>query len=389
MRNSVYRVFTDGACRAQQAAWASVILRQTTRDDSFRFQKVGFAGGLLNACLDSCEINALNAEATAFIGVAEFFLLSLPSLHDDETHCHVDALSDGRGTFGVSKCCDLDGNAAPRQRAARVMMFIVQRRAGSIEGHHIHAHVGHPWNELADSIAGAICQGWQPTTQAELRCQPLLSHPLKEWAWVQINPTSELPSLEEILQNRAPKDFAGSIDSTLLKSHSSDDTQRWNAKLRIATANVGILDRGNSAEGTNVSYKTIELLHQMQQAGIHILGAQEGRAKVSRHGPFDCLISAGMRGQAGVELWFHTEALSQICGHDIQINNDVCVWMSAPRLICASCNFGGLRLQIFGGYVPQAGRPAVELLQWWKEVSEAISKVSTQATIVILGELEA
>ena len=385
---STYHIFTDGACRAKQAAWAFVVLKQDFFHERICFHKVGFAGGLLNQQLDACEVNALNAEATALIGVAEF-LLSLPSLAEDSIVCHYDALSVGHGTFGDTKCCDLDGQRAPRLVAARILMSLVQRKAGSIRGCHVHAHRGQPWNELADSIAGAICDGWRTEISAEFRSQMLLRHPLREWAWLQIAPTEELPGLEDILHNRQPRTQRGCLDATLDQSRQSATNKSWSAKLLIATANVSTLDQYHMVESLGVSYKTVELLHQMQKAGVHIMGVQEGRARESRHikhGPFDCLVSAGVRGQAGVELWFHTAALSQLCGQAVQIQNDVCVWLSTPRLLAASCNFGGVYLDILVGYAPQAGRPADEILQWWDEVNQALSQVNPKASVILLGD---
>ena len=209
------QIFTDGACRAGKAAWALVVVRQTRQQGRVVYQKTGFAAGLPNDGLETCEVNALNAEATALMAVAEF-LLSCPEIDKSDIHCHFHAQAVGYGAFGVSNCCTWAGDTVQRQPAARILMSMVQRKARNIEGTHTHAHVGHPWNELADSIAGALCDGWQPLIAAELRSQRMLSHPLKEWAWMQINPNNELPILEEVLMNQQPTSSKGQIDSTLL-----------------------------------------------------------------------------------------------------------------------------------------------------------------------------
>ena len=168
----------------------------------------------MNEQLPECHVNALNAEATALIGVAEF-LLSQPQLSEWDVCCHFDALSVGQGTFGWSNCCTVERENGVRQTAARILMSMVQRRIGKIQGHHTHAHVGQLWNEMADSIAGAICDGWTAPTPAELKSHMLLSHSMKEWAWMQIKPGDELPCLEDVLQNRPPNTATGQIDSTL------------------------------------------------------------------------------------------------------------------------------------------------------------------------------
>ena len=127
----------------------------------------------------------------------------------------------------------------------------------------------------------------------------------------------------------------------------------------------------------------------MQAQKIHILAVQEGRARTSRHvqhGPFDCIITAGDKGQAGVELWFHTEGLKAICGHQFQLQHDVCVWHAKPRLMAVSCQLGGLHVELVVGYAPQAGRPAAEIMAWWQEVEQILCKVSQEATIIFLGD---
>ena len=258
-----------------------------------------------------------------------------------------------------------------------------------IEGKHVHAHEDHPWNEMVDSIAGAVADGWHPPTKACLRSQNLLDHPLKEWAWMQIHPDAELPALESILVNSPPTKDKGCIDSTLKNSPLDRPRHQWYTTLRIATANVGTLDQQNVDIRTGVSYKTNEILHQMIQRNIHILAVQEGRARVSRHipmGPVDCIVAAGEKGQAGVELWFHTDALSKICGGTVQFQSDICVWKSTPRILAVSCQLGGIHVDIIVGYAPQAGRPQVEISQWWQDLDAVLTQISPTATLLVMGD---
>ena len=157
-----WHIYTDGACRRGRAAWAFVILQQDWQYGKEVYQTVGFAAGTLNEQLASCEANALNAEATAIIAMAEY-LLAQEGLAEAHIQCHFDALSVGQGAFGVSNCCTLQGAVEERQQAARLLVSLVQRTAMKIEGKHVHAHEGHPWNEMVDSIAGAVAE-WMAST---------------------------------------------------------------------------------------------------------------------------------------------------------------------------------------------------------------------------------
>ena len=386
--DGMLHIYTDGACRRGKAAWAFVVLQQRWHNGYEFYHRIGFAAGASNDQLEACEVTALNAEATAIIAVAEF-LLSLGDLSERHIQCHFDAQSVGWGAFGRSNCCTLYGEQSNRQRAARLLISLVQRRAGSLEGRHVHAHDGHPWNEFVDSVAGAVTEGWQPARGAQLRSQYLLQHPLREWAWMQIQPDIELPALEFVLENQPPTLDKGWIDSTLANRRPQDQADTWSTTLRIATANVGTLDQNNVDERTGITYKTNEILHQMSQQQIHIMAVQEGRAKTSRHvthGPFDCIISAGDRGQAGVELWFNTEALQEVCGCTIRFQSDICVWYSTPRILAVSCRLGSVHIEVLVGYAPQAGKAVTDITEWWQDVDHVLAQISRDATIIFLGD---
>ena len=55
-------------------------------------------------------------------------------------------------------------------------------------------------------------------------------------------------------------------------------------------------------------------MQQFQDAEITIVGIQESRARSNgqhNHGPFTCLVAAGDKGQAGVELWINGPVFEQ------------------------------------------------------------------------------
>ena len=79
--------------------------------------------------------------------------------------------------------------------------------------------------------------------------------------------------------------------------------------------------------------KAAELQLQFAQAGVHFVAVQEGRARISKHtshGPFECLISAGIKGQAGVELWINVESLQQDLRITIQPHRDFVSDVNVP-----------------------------------------------------------
>ena len=62
------------------------------------------------------------------------------------------------------------------------------------------------------------------------------------------------------------------------------------------------------------------------------------------------------------------------------------VWSSNPRMLAVSCNFGGLHLEILVGYAPQAGRPAEEILAWWKDVADVFGKIPREGHVLFMGD---
>ena len=78
-------------------------------------------------------------------------------------------------------------------------MTILERKMdaknGKVIGLHVKAHQGHPWNEMADSLAKAVWRGWTPHITFAFKSGDLLKHPLAQWAWLEVAPDAELPNL--------------------------------------------------------------------------------------------------------------------------------------------------------------------------------------------------
>ena len=237
-----FHVFTDGSCQKGHAAWAFVILCAQTSAIGTTFTRVGFAGGKLADDLGPVSVTPHDAESTAIIAACEY-LLSRRDVSTIRVYLHFDAMAAGFGSTGQSNLIEQNPTLSQRQRAARIMVSLVQRRNNAFLGCHVHAHDGQPWNEMADSIAKQVAQGWQPNNVAELRSGKLLQHPLREWAWLQISPTEELPCLERVLQNEVPNPSKATIDATLETNQERMQNTRWAATLNFASINVGTLEQ--------------------------------------------------------------------------------------------------------------------------------------------------
>ena len=396
---------------AAQISVALVVITEVFWQGQRFFFRIGYASAMVTEDLGPVTSSAMDAEATAIIAGVEYFLsCQLPAGSDGiDVTFHYDALAVGHGACGQQNTPQSKEHSSERQHAARIMLSILQQKASSVKGLHVKAHNGHPWNECADSIATLTRKGWQPPQPALLRSGNLLQHPLRDWAWMEVHHSRELPGLDRILFNEQAQPNQGLCDpqlapcstrlpgTTSLKMPSQEDVvptdvskDTHTMSLRMATMNVGTLHPVEDSHAATIcSMKAAEILRQRQLEQLHAVGVQESRARQNQmlvHGPFTRLISKGDRGQAGVELWLDTDALAKIFATDFQPAKDMCVWHSDSRILAARCQLGTSVIEFLVLYAPQRGRGTEEQTDWWHFVDEVLCKRDRQATLVILGD---
>eukprot|EP00435_Cladocopium_sp_Y103_P072507 s255_g40.t1 len=389
---AMFHVFSDGSKRRHKAAWAFVVLCEATVGHCRKFFRIGYAAGLLTDDLGPFQCTALDAEATGIIAATEY-LLSKSNTTGCSVHFHYDAISAGHGATGQQKQpCYAEGSS-DRQHAARLLVSLLQRKADSVVGLHTKAHSGNPWNECADSIAGHVCRGWLPPKQAILRSKPLLEHSLRDWAWVEISPTKELPDLQTILRNQFSEHVHAKPDATLARTKKPNQPCHQKRApetktLTFATANVGSMDY-EGARGC-ISLKANELMRQFQDEACHIIGIQESRAKQDQflsQGPFARYVAAGTNGQAGVELWIQPQALAEIFETEFHPEKDATVWQANDRILATRLQLGKLALEVVVAYAPQRGRPGAEIEAWWDQFHSTLQQRDQKALLFILGDM--
>ncbi|CAL1161389.1 unnamed protein product [Cladocopium goreaui] len=385
---NVFHIFTDGSCKNGDAAWSFIVLCECNVESQRHFVRIGYAAGRVDSEIGPTEQTAQDAEATALIAAANFMLTKrdLPHL---AIHFHFDATAVGKGSCGTHRVIQQSPEVSKRQMDARVMVSLLQRKASKVQGLHVHAHEGQPWNEFADSVAGLVRRGWSPPIEAVLTCGPLLRHSLAHWAWLSIAPDEELPSLRVILQNESPDAFQGTIDRTLDEKTAHQSVQEHRNVLRVATVNVGTLEQSQILPGTSVSHKTHEIIQQFLQEDIHVVAVQEGRARCSRtvhHGPFTCFIGAASAGVGGVELWINGEEISRIFDVPFDPQQDACVWYATHRLMAVRAHIGDKTIEFLTCYAPQRARPAHEIHEWWDELETVMRQMKGDSTCIILGD---
>ena len=385
-----FHIYTDGTFKRGEAAWAFVVLCQTDTVQGPCFHRVGYAADCVEAGVAS---GAWDAEAMAIIAAAEY-LLSRPSQPSLCIHFYYDALAVGHGSFGMQNVPN-HHTGSDLQEDARIMISLLQRRFPESHGHHIKSHQGDPYNEAADSIAAHVRRGWKCPVKPQHTSQALRQHVLKHWAWLEIAPDSELPDLHTILKNGQSLEDQPQMDRVfqMLESQQGEGMPvAKTATLKLATANVGTFTYQGDLVNASENYKVNDLLQQCLEHEFDLIGVQETRSRSSQHvqnGPFARLISAGRRGQAGVELWVNEQQISQKFGFPFDAKNNITVWRQSERILAARINISDLMFDCCVIYAPQSGHAEHDIVQWWQSLHDVLQSRSRDIPLFCLGDCNA
>ena len=386
---NVFHVFTDGTAKAGTAAWSFVVLAECQVHSRTIYYRIGYAGDLLQEDIGPFEPTALDAEATAIIGAAEYLLSrQFEDCSQIALHLHFDCTSAGFGSTGDQKIPVQQTEYSCRQKAARVLVSLLQRKRG-VHSHHIHSHEGHPWNECADSIARWLREGGKCPQRPVLRSRALLSHPLCDWAWMQISPSGEIPALEDVLRQVVVEPINSEPDSSFVRNKGQIIETERVVTLKLATVNVGTLDYNNGDKETPTSHKVKELIKQFDEAGIDIIALQETRVKhdqLWKEGPYIRFLSAACKGQGGVEIWINEYTLGPKIGRALS-EQDFTVWHNDGRILGMHFNLDESGVDVICCYAPQSGRSTDEISSWWHYLHTILEERPWKAPIWLLGDL--
>ena len=203
---------------------------------------------------------------------------------------------------------------------------------------HIKGHSGHPWNDLADSIAFAARKSQQVTTDLDaiLECCSFRASdfaPL-QWLWLyemSLQGHSDAPLLKDRCwkfncaapMSSVPKACLHPFVARLQQA-SVSMTQSKHLRLRVATANVLTLYPMRDFSSSVFGARAEHLAKQFHSAGLQCIGLQETRCRRQGHDQFERfhVLSgcANDRGQGCVQLWLRSTI---VIGTDkIQLSTD-------------------------------------------------------------------
>ena len=382
--NAATHIYTDGSARKDgSCAWAFHVVQKQLRHDESHFSRVGYTGQQIDCDLWAMEAAAVNAEALALIYAASWIMTIEWT---DTVTLHFDATAAGFGACGTQNIPQYRAQTNDIQRFARIMLTLAQAHCSFLQWEHINAHSGQPDNEAADSIAAALAKGWISPCKPPERCLALKQHPLREWAWLQISPTEELPDLANLLSSSVDPPCRDHCYLDIGQEQHAVPT--WDVRWRLASANVRTLEDGLA----DLSTKAQLIERQAEEGHVDILALQETRCKHTQCidcGSYIKLNAAAEQGQGGVALWIKRDGAFAKTGFGMLRQQDLVVWCQEARLLGVTCLHPAFQYDIVVIYAPQSGWPKEHIEQWWHHLTTIIESRPSQHPVFVLGDCNA
>ena len=380
-RDATY-VFVDGSGPGEgfgAAAWAIAVV---TRGGDGIFHFLGsLAGSLVLDPGDPGWIGAERATNNQAEAAAVAVALAWAMQDRDGSPCEIWADSEfalglGSGAAGAA------GESALEQLLRPLAQCVQQRR--SLTFRHVAAHVGHPWNELVDTLSRGARGG--PSAHERLGVlRDLASDPLaRKWLW--------LPAAAREVQVQYPVVLGGGL---MVAQHViprgvreifavEGDDGLCPAPLHVKFGFINVLSLGPSGrdgEGLRVAGaappagRPIALARQFHESGYLFVGMAETRRRqpgLRGDGEFLSLAAAAdADGNYGCELWVNRVAeYGEDRGVPLKITaRHLAVVHSEPTLLLVAVRAPKLAVDIMVGHAPGAHRPRPELDAWWKRAA--------------------
>ena len=389
-------VYTDGSFDVT-SSWAYVCVASTSAG---RFV-LAWARGVValpgeDWWIGAAEHSALNGERSAVFWALSWILgvhSSIPCfLHCD---CIVAAFQ-AAGTFGSPQCDQL---AVACRSIAHVLEVLGKLGAGTIQ--HVKGHSGHPYNELADVLAGAKDVGVSKIPEHFQHLSAWVAANVIEWLWLAVasltNPDSwpvwqhshfvdSIGNSSLAIGNLTGPDFFGRHQFG--RPRESHPNTAMYLSASFVTVNVqSLCEDARSTLPNRVPY----VRAQLDQCGCAVAGLQETRAVATSTVLSDTHIrftsARDGNGCFGVELWFsrkHSLLWRGSSPVPFEVN-DFRVLHWTPRVLIVRYVKGTLRVLFVVCHAPTATHPDRE--EWWKHFADLLSLTIQGDRVVILGDL--
>ena len=273
-------------------------------------------------------------------------------------------------------------HATLHQRTRALQHWIQSRYACVSAFLHVHSHRGDPWNEAADAACWAALHDWIPCLDFDALCQHQLApfDDVVTWLWYwqcALHGEVGFPTVADGFLNFSfVHDETPVLDSsahTFCQMQCDDSNAMCHTAsftLRVATANVLTLYSNQAAQGRYVSARHEALMRAFHLQGVHLVGVQETRSKLTGHHDsehYHILAAPALaNGHGGLQLWVAKCIVIDNVHLQIRTSHLRVLHQSARRLL-VRLSVDGLRLLLIVGHVPCV--PDIHAAQkWWHQV---------------------
>ena len=391
-----YHFFTDGSKALNGNIGAAIILI-TQSVEGWHFGGCPYK-----------RVEAGNTSAAGENGALIWSLLWAISISDERWACHqtkditftfnFDSTSAGFVAAGYWKSRVHSGWRAIQ----RSLAHILQTRHGlhRLSWAHIHAHVGHPWNEGADALAkhatttsevnnGSQCwEAWLDNADSLVALQWIWFKELMEIG----DPRAPLLQDEHLVcPLTAEKDWnAYQPQKSAPQSSPESCIESMNLDITFATANV--LTLATAERRTSSISKQLMLMKQFEDAQCHVIGIQETRHRhiVGQNNEYYHIFGspATKEGQDGIQLWISKRLPYGPQGNTIRKEHVRVVASAANYLVVKLC-FDRWKCLIITCRAPHSGRPIGEAREFWANLSSIIQRKGAGLPIFFCGDANA
>ena len=265
--------------------------------------------------------------------------------------------------------------------------------------HHIKAHCGDKWNELADATAKATLEGSLPsncpdnfrwhewlTGQAHLRIEKIPTC----LAFLRGDPS--LPAYKDKVITWSTQLAPPTVEVLWPHWHRGGDTygsfnREQLHQLKCCTFNVRTLKDDPLATTTGAC----EFLRaQFSYYRYQIVALQEIRAKVSTvcdTPDYIRIVAAGKAGHDGCELWFSKQ--HPLYGTEMCTLQHITVVHQEPSLLAVRLRTGNQFLIVISAHAPHSGRSVEDRKQWWNGLEQLLQRFHDRGKILVLGDFNA
>ena len=396
-----FHLFTDGSYSSDlgQASWSVVVVTMDSEHytPSTTCRLFGYYTGMVSDKYnDDCwhgapHLNAYIAELEALFHAHWWAIChQIP-----QVHVHYDAMSAGQAAAGTWGFSSKNSLAIATRSLAQALDEVARR---STTYHHIRAHSGDRWNELADATAKAALTGdivtncpasykWHEwlTGQSQLKIESLptrlaflrgdLTLPTgtnQGLTWPALLAEPSTDALWAIGVPTTPKLDPEHVTQTTIKCCT------YNVRT-LKEDPIGLTPGGCEFLRAQFAY------YQYQ-----IVALQETRARTSMvcdTPDYIRIISASNGGHYGCELWF--SKIHPIFGGEKCTLQHITVVHQDPSLLAVRLRLGNQFLVVISAHAPHSGKSQQQRDAWWNQLEQLLQRFHDRGSILLLGDLNA